>query len=53
MTIDKGIFIKNVYYMLAYAFKELRMNNFEEIQGEDFDNINQLFAEILIKGVCN
>lgn len=51
MTIDKGIFIKNVYYMLAYAFKELRMNNFEEIQGEEFDNINQLFAEILIKGI--
>ena len=24
MTNDKGIFIKNVYYMLSYAFRALR-----------------------------
>ncbi len=32
-------------------FRELKQNNYEEIAGEDFDNIQQLFAEILIKGV--
>lgn len=53
MTIDKNIFIKNVYYMLAYAFQELRRDNYKEIAGEDFDNIYQLFAEILAKGIAH
>ena len=26
MTEDKGILIRNIYYMLAYAFQELRQN---------------------------
>ena len=51
MTEDKGILIKNVYYMLSYAFQELKRNNFEDIQGEDFENIEDLFAEILVRGV--
>ena len=51
MTIDKGIPIKNIYYMLTYAFKELKHNNYEYIAGESFDNIYDLFAEILLKGV--
>ena len=51
MTKDKNIFILNIYYMLTYAFRELKQNNYEEIAGEDFDNIQQLFAEILIKGI--
>lgn len=51
MTIDKNIPIKNIYYMLTYAFKELKHNNYEHIVGENFDNIYDLFAEILSKGV--
>ena len=51
MTIDKSIPIKNIYYMLTYAFKELKHNNYEYIAGESFDNIYDLFAEILLKGV--
>lgn len=51
MTEDKGILIRNVYYMLAYAFQELRQNNYAEITGEDFNDIYDLFAEILIRGV--
>ena len=51
MTTDKGILIKNIYYMLAYAFQELRQNNYAEINGEDFDEIYDLFAEILIRGI--
>lgn len=53
MTIDKGIFIRNIYYMLTYAFQELRQNNYEEIAGEDFDTIHDLFAEILIRGLSS
>lgn len=51
MTEDKGILIRNVYYMLAYAFQELYQNNYEDIAKEDFEHIQDLFAEILYKGV--
>lgn len=51
MTKDKGILIHNIYYMLAYAFQELRQNNYVEIEGETFDEIHDLFAEILIRGI--
>ena len=51
MTEDKGILIRNVYYMLAYAFQELRQNNYAEITGESFDDIYDLFAEIIARGI--
>lgn len=52
MTNDKGILIKNIYYMLTYAFQSLRQSNFEEIAAEDFENIQDMFAAILSKGVA-
>ena len=52
MTEDKGILIRNVFYMLTYAFQELRQNNYEKIAAEDFDNIQDLFAEILTRGIA-
>lgn len=51
MIRDKGILIRNIYYMLSYAFQELRKNNFEDIARENFEQILELFAEILYKGV--
>ena len=51
MTIDNSIVIRNIFYMLSYAFQQLRQNNFEKIACEEFDNIYDLFAEILSKGV--
>ena len=51
MTNDKGILILNIYYMLSYAFQELRKNNYEDIDKEEFDQILDLFAEILFRGV--
>lgn len=51
MTEDKGILIRNIYYMLAYAFQELRQNNYAEIEGETFDGIYDLFAEIIARGI--
>lgn len=51
MTEDKGILIRNIYYMLAYAFQELRQNNYAEIEGESFEEIYDLFAEILSRGI--
>lgn len=37
--------------MLAYAFKVLKQKNYEEIEAEDFENMQDLFAEILFKGI--
>lgn len=51
MIRDKGIFIKNIYYMLAYAFQVLRQKNYDDVDAEDFDEIQDLFAAILAKGV--
>lgn len=51
MTNDKGILIKNIYYMLTYAFQILRQSNYENIAAEDFENIHDMFAAILGKGV--
>ncbi len=48
---DRNIQIKNIYYMLTYAFQVLRQTNYEEIASEEFENIHDLFAAILIKGV--
>ena len=52
MIKDKSIQIKNIYYMLTYAFQILRQTNFEEIESEDFDNIQDLLSAILSKGVA-
>lgn len=51
MTVDKGIFIQNIYYMLSYAFQILKQEDYQNVAGEKFDNIHNLFALILEKGV--
>lgn len=51
MTIDKGIPIKNIFHMLAYAFKELKHKHYQHVEAESFDNIHDLFAEIISLGV--
>lgn len=48
---DKGIFIKNIYYMLAYAFRVLRQNSYEKVAAEEFETVFDLFAEILCRGI--
>ena len=52
MTKDKNIFIKNIYYMLSYAFQILKQSNYEKIASEEFENAQDLFAAILSKGVA-
>lgn len=51
MTRDKIILIRNIYYMLAYAFRDFRFSIDDNIAGEHFEEIHDLFAEILIRGV--
>ena len=52
MTDDKGILIKNIYYMLTYAFQVLKQTNYDDIASEDFDKTEDLFAEILSHGIA-
>ena len=52
MTKDKSIFIKNIYYMLSYAFQVLKQSNYEDVASEKFDNAQDLFAAILSKGIA-
>jgi len=37
--------------MLSYAFKDLREQNVVSVKPEEFENIHQLMAEIIIRGV--
>ena len=52
MIKDKSIFIKNIYYMLSYAFQVLKQSNYDEVASEEFENASDLFAAILSKGVA-
>lgn len=47
MTKDKSIFIRNIYYMLAYAFDSLGKPECENLEKEKFENIYDLFAFVL------
>lgn len=51
MSKDKSIFIKNIYYMLSYAFTTMNQGGYEDIATEEFENMHNLFAAILAKGV--
>lgn len=43
--------IRNIYYMLSYAFQTLNSQGYREIETEEFDNAAELCAAILCKGV--
>ena len=43
--------IRNIYYMLSYAFQVLREQGYKNIETEQFDNVAELCAAILSRGV--
>ena len=43
--------IRNVYYMLSYAFQTLKTESYCHMETEEFDNAADLCAEILCRGV--
>ena len=43
--------VKNIYYMLSYAFERLTQSGFEKVGSEEFDNIHDLFAALLAIGI--
>ncbi len=45
------IAIKNIYYMLAYAFQVLREQGYKDIETQEFESAGELCAAILEKGI--
>ena len=43
--------VKNIYYMLSYAFSILRADSYKKVKTEAFENAAELFAAILINGI--
>ena len=43
--------IKNIYYMLSYAYQTLQETGFNNVASENYENIHDLFAAILIHGI--
>lgn len=43
--------IRNIYYMLSYAFQVLSEQGYKNIETEQFDNVAELCSAILSKGV--
>ena len=39
--------IKNIYYMLSYAFQSLNFKEYNKVKSEEFENIYDLFSELL------
>ena len=51
MIKDKKILINNIYHMLSYAFQTLKQENYKDVSIEPFDEMYDLFAAILSKGI--
>lgn len=45
--------VQNIYHMLAYAFQVLREDRYAKLATEDFENVSDLLAAILSKGISN
>lgn len=50
-TAEDSVVVRNIYYMMAYAFRVLDMREYEKLKAEEFDNIADLLAAILHIGV--
>ena len=44
--------VQNIYYMLSYAFQVLNEQGYKDITTEQFDNVAELCAAILAKGMA-
>ena len=45
--------IKNIYYMLSYAYQNLNEGPYKNVDSEAFSNIHDLLSAILIRGTSN
>lgn len=51
MTKNKNILINNIYHMLSYAFQTLNQETYEDVAVESFDEMYNLLAAIIAKGI--
>ena len=51
MKASEHILIRNIYYMLSYAFQALSRDGEEDMAPEAFEDMHNLFAAILSKGI--
>lgn len=46
-----GVVVRNIYYMMAYAFKAVDIEAFAKLETEEFDGVEDLMAAILSIGI--
>ncbi|WP_285767239.1 restriction endonuclease [Peribacillus sp. SI8-4] len=51
MERNSNIPIRNIYYMLSYAYQTLNLSEYKHIGTEKFENVKDLYAEILSIGI--
>ena len=47
-----SVVVKNIYYMMAYAFRALELDEYRKLLSEEFDNVADLLAAILSLGMA-
>ena len=50
---EDNVVVRNVYYMMAYAFRTLDVDDFERLKTEPVDNLADLLAAILTIGISS
>ena len=51
MERNNNIPIRNIYYMLSYAYQTLNLSEYKQIGTEKFENVKDLYVEILSIGI--
>ncbi|WEB81021.1 5-methylcytosine restriction system specificity protein McrC [Vagococcus lutrae] len=51
MVTKTSIPIRNIYYMLAYAYQTLSFSEYKKFDSESFENVKDLYSEILLIGL--
>ncbi len=46
-----NVVVRNIYYMLAYAYRALSISEYSRIETESFENVDDLLAAILAAGL--
>ncbi len=50
-TKPKTVLVRNVYYLMSYAFNALDVKSYQKVGAEEFSGMDDLLAEILLMGV--
>lgn len=51
MERNSNIPIRNIYYMLSYAYQTLNLSEYKQIGTEKFENVKELYVEIISIGI--